>query len=317
MQNKLYPPIDPIETGFIQVSDLHKMYWEVSGNPQGIPVVHVHGGPGGGSVPGTRRFFDPEFYKIILFDQRGCGQSTPHGEMTDNTTPNLVADMEVLRQHLGVDQWYVFGGSWGATLSLAYAQAHPDRVKALILRGIFLCRPCEIDWFLNGVREVFPESHRILADHIPEEERSDMLGAYYKRLMDPDPAIHMPAAQAWSRYEGGLSTLLPAPALVDQFGEEHLALTLARTEAHYFSNDIFLPFNQLLENIDSIRHIPCTIVQGRYDMVCPIRTADEVVRAWPEAEYIIVNDAGHSAFEPGIREALVTTMERIKMNESQ
>jgi proline iminopeptidase len=274
--------------------------------------VFLHGGPGAGATPAHRRFFDPRHYRIVVFDQRGSGRSLPHGETIDNTTPLLVADMERLRLHLGIDAWHVFGGSWGSTLALAYAQAQPARVRTLTLRGIFLCRKLEIDWFLYGMRHVFPEAWRRFAGHLPASEQGDLLGNYWARLIDPDPAIHLPAARAWSAYEGSCSTLMPSPDTVVAFSEDRMALGLARIEAHYFRNDIFLPENSLLANVDRIRHIPTTIVQGRYDMVCPIVTADDLAAAWPQASYHVVPDAGHSAMEPGIRSQLVAAMERAK-----
>lgn len=301
----LYPPVTPYASGMLDTTDIHRIYWETSGHPDGIPVVFVHGGPGSGTSPIQRRFFDPQRYRIILFDQRGSGRSTPHGELRDNTTPHLIADMEALRVALGVDTWLVFGGSWGSTLALAYAEAHPDRCSGLILRGIFLCRKSEIDWFLDGIRAFFPEAQRQLAEHIPADERHDLLHAYHRRLIDPDPAVHQPAAFRWATFEASCSTLLPNPELVSAFGSEKTALSLSRIEAHYFANNIFLPDNSLLDNIDRIRHIPAVIVQGRYDAVCPIVSADALARAWPEARYEIVPDAGHSAFEPGITQALV------------
>ncbi len=309
---ELYPPIEPNETGSIDLDGRHEMYWEVSGNPEGRAVVFLHGGPGAGAGSDHRRFFDPEHYRIVVFDQRGAGRSRPLGELADNTTPHLVADIERLRAHLGVERWMVFGGSWGSTLSLAYAQAHPNRVTALVLRGIFLCRGSEIDWFLNGMRQIYPENWRVFAEYIPAAERDDILGAYHKRLIDPDPAVHMPAAKAWSVYEGACSTLLPSPETVAAFGSERMALGLARIEAHYFANDIFLPKNALLDGIEAIRRIPTVIVQGRYDVVCPIVTADELHRAWPEADYQVIPDAGHSAMEPGIRRALVAATDRFR-----
>ncbi len=309
---ELYPPIEPNETGSIDLDGRHEMYWEVSGNPEGRAVVFLHGGPGAGAGSDHRRFFDPEHYRIVVFDQRGAGRSRPLGELADNTTPHLVADIERLRAHLGVERWMVFGGSWGSTLSLAYAQAHPNRVTALVLRGIFLCRGSEIDWFLNGMRQIYPENWRVFAEYIPAAERGDILGAYHKRLIDPDPAVHMPAAKAWSVYEGACSTLLPSPETVAAFGSERMALGLARIEAHYFANDIFLPKNALLDGIEAIRRIPTVIVQGRYDVVCPIVTADELHRAWPEADYQVIPDAGHSAMEPGIRRALVAATDRFR-----
>jgi proline iminopeptidase len=301
----LYPPIEPYAHGMLPLDGVHAMYWETSGRRDGLPVVFLHGGPGGGSSPRHRRFFDPRAYRIVVYDQRGAGRSTPLGELRDNTTPHLVADLETLRRHLGIERWLVFGGSWGSTLALAYAEAHPDRCLGLVLRGIFLCRPSEIDWFLHGLRAIFPEPWERFAGHLPEAERPDLLRAFHRRLTDPDPAVHLPAAKAWSIYEGSCSTLLPSRETVDHFASDVVALGLARIEAHYFVNDIFLPPNALLDRIDRIRHLPCTIVQGRYDVVCPIVTAHELARAWPEAEYRIVDDAGHSVWEPGIAAALV------------
>jgi proline iminopeptidase len=308
----LYPPIEPHAAGMLRVDTRHQIYWEESGNSRGVPVLFLHGGPGAGATPAHRRFFDPNFYRIVILDQRGAGRSLPHGELVDNTTPLLVQDIEAVRKHRGIDQWHVFGGSWGSTLALAYAEAHPDRVRALILRGIFLCRKSEIDWFLYGIRNVFPEAWRAFSGFLPADERGDLLGSYYRRLIDPDPAVHMPAARAWSVYEGACSTLLPSPETITAFGEDRMALGLARIEAHYFKHDIFLPENSLLANVDRIRRIPATIVQGRYDMVCPTVTADDLTRAWPEADYVVVPDAGHSAMEPGIRAALVAAMEKLK-----
>jgi proline iminopeptidase len=301
----LYPSITPYASGMLEATGVHRLYWETSGNPEGIPVLFVHGGPGSGTSPGQRQFFDPARYRIILFDQRGSGRSAPHGELTDNTTPHLIADMEALRAKLGVETWLVFGGSWGSTLALAYAQAHPERCRGLVLRGIFLCRKSEIDWFLDGIRTLFPEAQRQLSEFIPPAERHDLLTAYYRRLVDPDPAVHQPAATHWATFEASCSTLLPNPDLVSAFGSDKTALSLSRIEAHYFVNNIFLPDNSLLDNVDRIRNIPAVIVQGRYDAVCPIVSADELARAWPEARYVIVPDAGHSAFEPGITRELV------------
>lgn len=312
MRTELYPEIDPVLSGFLDTGDGHSLYWEVSGNVRGLPVVFVHGGPGAGAKPVHRRFFDPETYCIVVFDQRGAGRSKPLGSTEGNTTQNLVADMEHLREHLRIDRWIVFGGSWGSTLGLAYAESHPERVIGLILRGIFLCRPSEIQWFLYGMREIFPENWRAFAGFMPEAERGDLLRNYHRRLIDPDPAIHMPAARSWSTYEGSCSTLLPSPAVVQGFADDVTALGLARIEAHYFVNDSFLRPNQLIEDVGRIRHIPTVIVQGRYDMVCPIRSADDLHQAWPEATYQIVPDAGHNAFEPGVRAALVAAGEKFK-----
>ena len=308
----LFAPIDPYRTGQLKLDSRHTMYWEESGNAQGPPALFLHGGPGAGATPVHRRFFDPSFWRIIVFDQRGGGRSTPLAEIRDNTPSHLVGDIERLRQELGVAEWLVFGGSWGSTLAIHYAESHPERVSGLILRGIFLCRRSEIDWFLYGIRTVFPEAWRAFAGFLPESERDDLLAGYYRRLTDPDPRIHMPAARAWSIYEGACSTLLPNPETVAAFGEDRLALGLARIEAHYFTSHLFRPERDLVANIARIRHLPAVIVQGRYDMVCPIRSADELARAWPEAEYVIVRDAGHSAMEPGIREQLVLATERAK-----
>lgn len=306
----LFDPIEPYDSGRLALDDRHVMYWEESGRPDGVPAVFLHGGPGAGGAPIHRRFFDPARYRIIVFDQRGAGRSTPVGELVDNTTAHLVADMEALRTHLGIARWLLFGGSWGSTLALAYGEAHPERCLGLILRGIFLCRPTEVAWFLDGVRHIFPENWRAFRDFLPEAERGDLLGSYYRRLTDPDPAVHRPAARAWSAYEGSCSTLLPSPETVAAFTDEHVALGLARIEAHYFIHDGFLAENALLANIDALRDVPAVIVQGRYDLVCPIVTADALARAWPEAEYIVVPDAGHSALEPGLRSQLIAATER-------
>jgi proline iminopeptidase len=308
----LYPPIEPFETGRLKVDARHELYWEQSGNPEGRPVVFLHGGPGAGAAPDHRRFFDPRTYRIIIFDQRGAGRSTPAGAIADNTTPLLIADMEQLRERLGVARWHVFGGSWGSTLALAYAQAHPDRVTGLVLRGIFLSRKQEIDWFLHGIRTLFPEAWAQFSGYLPEHERGDILASYYRRLTDPDPAVHLPAARAWSTYEGSCSTLLPSPETVAAFGEERMALGLARIEAHYFVNHSFMAEAALLDGAERLRRIPGVIIQGRYDAVCPIVSADALHRAWPEADYVVVPDAGHSAMEPGVRRALVAATEKLK-----
>jgi proline iminopeptidase len=311
-RRELFPPIEPYATGMLPLDRHHTMYWEQSGNPNGVPVVFLHGGPGAGATPTHRRFFDPAAWRIVVFDQRGAGRSLPVGELAENSTRHLVADIELLRHHLGIERWTVFGGSWGSTLALAYAQAHPARVRSLILRGIFLNRKTEVDWFLYGIRMVFPEAWRAFVAPIPPEERGDLLTAYHRRLVDPDPAVHLPAARAWSIYEGACSTLLPNPETVAAFGEDRMALGLARIEAHYFMNEIRPPERDLVAGLGPIRGIPTTIVQGRYDMVCPIASADELARAWPEAKYVVVPDAGHSAMEPGIRTQLVAATEKAK-----
>jgi proline iminopeptidase len=312
IRTALYSEIEPYASGILPLDAIHAMYWETAGNPDGIPVVFLHGGPGSGSTPKHRRFFDPAAYRIVVYDQRGAGRSTPLGELRDNTTPHLVDDLERLRRHLGIERWLVFGGSWGSTLALAYGEAHPERCLGLVLRGIFLCRKSEIDWFLYGLRNVFPEPWEAFAGFLPSDERGDLLRNFHRRLIDPDPAVHMPAAKAWSVYEGSCSTLLPNPALVADFASDRVALGLARIEAHYFVNDIFLPENFLLDHARRLAPIPGAIVQGRYDIVCPAVSADDLHRAWPEAEYTVVPDAGHSAFEPGIRSRLIAATESLK-----
>ena len=311
-RSELYPEIEPYSSGMLKLDGVHRMYWEQSGNPHGMPVLFLHGGPGAGAAPAHRRFFDPARYRIVIYDQRGAGRSTPLGELKDNTTPHLVADIERLRQHLRIESWLVFGGSWGSTLALAYGEAHPARCTGFILRGIFLCRASEIEWFIHGLKSFFPEAWRRFVDIIPGPERGNLLRSYYGRLTDRDSAVHMAAARAWSTYEGACSTLLPSPDTVAYFAGDTVALGLARIEAHYFTHDIFMAENALLENVGRIRHLPCTIVQGRYDAVCPIVTADDLHHAWPEAEYVIVPAAGHSAWEPGISAELVKATERFK-----
>tara|TARA_B100000676_G_C18016707_1_gene810095 strand:- start:687 stop:1640 length:954 start_codon:yes stop_codon:yes gene_type:complete len=308
----LYPEIEPHERGWLAVDDLHNLYWEQSGNPKGVPVIFLHGGPGAGAVPAHRRFFDPRYYRIIIFDQRGAGRSKPLGELTDNTTTDLINDIEKLRQHLGIERWFIFGGSWGSSLALAYAQAHANRCLGLALRGIFLCRKVEIDWFMYGMRRIFPEAWEAFANFLPEQERDDLLGNYYRRLIDPNPEIHLPAARVWSRYEGSCSTLRPNPEALSSLLEPTAALGLARIEAHYFVNNCFMKDGQLLDEVSRLANVPCIIVQGRYDAVCPIVSAVELAASWPNAELNIVTDAGHSAMEPGIRSKLITAMENFK-----
>jgi len=315
-EGELFPAIEPYRTAFLPVSARHNLYYEEVGNPRGVPVVFLHGGPGGWFLPDDRRFFDPAHYRVVLFDQRGSGRSTPHAELAENTTWDLVADIERLREALGIARWIVFGGSWGSTLGLAYAVTHPERVLGLVLRGIFLCRRSEIEWFLYGLRNVFPEPWEKFAGFLPPEERSDLLVNYHRRLVDPDPALHMPAARAWSVYEGSCSTLLPSDDTVAYFAGDVVALGLARMEAHYFMNDIFLPPDSLLANAERLRRIPGLIVQGRYDMVCPAVTAHELHAAWPEAVYRIIPDAGHSVWEPGIQSEVIAATERFKTSGS-
>jgi proline iminopeptidase len=303
----LYPEIEPYDRGFLQVSSLHTLYYEQSGNPDGKPVVFVHGGPGGGTSPKCRRFFDPAIYRIVLFDQRGCGQSTPHAELTDNTTWDLVADIERVREHLGIDRWQVFGGSWGSTLALAYAQTHPDKVTELVLRGIFMLRRRELEWFYQeGCDMLYPDAWETYVNAIPEAERGDLMSAYHRRLTSSDAKTRTDAARAWSVWEGATSFLHQDKSHIESSGEDEFALAFARIECHYFVHGGFFEHDdQLLRNVDRIRDIPAVIVQGRYDVVCPLRSAWDLHRAWPEADLRIVQDAGHSAFEPGILHQLL------------
>jgi len=313
VRDQLYPPIEPYDSGRLDLDGTHRMYWEQSGNPDGVPAVFLHGGPGARATAAHRRFFEPGYYRIVVYDQRGSGRSEPLGELESNTTAHLIEDAERLRNHLGIAQWLVFGGSWGSTLALAYGEAHPESCLGFILRGIFLGRKYELDWFLYGLRTVFPEAWARLVEPLTEAERGDILHSFHRRLLDPDKAVHLPAARAWSGYEGACSTLLPSPETIAAFSGASMASALARIETHYFVNDLFMAENALIDNIDRIRHLPGVIVQGRYDMVCPIVTANELHTAWPEADYVIVPDAGHSAMEPGIRSALIRATERLKL----
>ena len=308
----LYPPIEPFNHGRLKVSDRHDLYFEECGNPEGQPVVFLHGGPGGGSQTIYRQYFNPRRWRIILFDQRGCGRSKPYAELRDNTTWHLVSDIEALRQALGIEAWTVFGGSWGSTLSLAYAQTHPERCRGLILRGIFMLRKKEIAWFYQeGASYIFPDAWESYLQPIPVGERGDLVAAYYKRLTSPDPKIRLEAARAWSIWEGSTSKLIPNADLIAETGEDDFAVAFARIECHYFINGGFFETDdQLLRNVDRIRHIPAVIVQGRYDVVCPTTSAWELHRAWPEAELIIVPDAGHSMTEVSISSALVAATDR-------
>ncbi len=302
----IYPKIKPYVTHTLRVEAPHRLYVEECGSPDGIPVLFVHGGPGAGCAPVHRCFFDPEKYRIILFDQRGCGKSTPHASLENNTTQDLVADMEFIRDYLGVEQWLLFGGSWGSTLSLVYAQAHPGRVLGLVLRGIFLCRPHEIRWFYQeGASHIFPDYWEDYLKPIPEAERGDLLKAYYRRLSSENEVARMAAAKAWAKWEGRTSTLHPSKTVIDHFSQPHNALSLARIESHYFSHDSFLEPNQILRDAGRLAGIPGVIVQGRYDVVCPMQSAWDLHRAWPDAVLQIIPDAGHSALEVGIIDALV------------
>jgi len=307
-----YPKIKPYQTHRLKVDDVHELYIEESGSVDGIPVIFIHGGPGAGCADCHRRFFDPEKYRIILFDQRGAGRSTPHANLENNTTQDLVADMELIREHLGIRKWVLFGGSWGSTLSLVYAQAHAERVLGLVLRGIFLCRPQEIEWFYQkGTSKLFPDAWAEFCRLIPDEERSDMVSAYYKRLTSNDELIRTKAAKAWSIWEGRTSTLKPNADVVNSFGNIHTAVSLARIECHYFMNNSFLEANQILNDAEKVKDIPSIIVQGRYDVVCPMESAWDLHQALPNSELSIIPDAGHSAMEPSIIDALVKATDKM------
>jgi len=306
-----YPAIEPFASGRLAVDAPHELYWEQCGTPDGIPIVFLHGGPGAGCSPFDRRFFDPAAFRVVLFDQRGAGRSRPAGELRDNTPDHLVADIERLRLELGIDTWHVFGGSWGSTLALYYAERHPDRVRSLVLRGIWLVRAAELRWWLYDLRWLQPELWRRFAEHVPEAEQGDLLEAYWRRLTGDDRDAALAAARAWSLYEGASCTLLPNPEFVGMFAEDAMAWSLARLEAHYFRNNAFTPDTLLLDQVARIRHIPAFAVHGRYDVVCPVRSLDDLRQAWPELDGEIVPDAGHSSHEPGITRELVAATRRI------
>ncbi|MEV0379138.1 prolyl aminopeptidase [Nonomuraea sp. NPDC050643] len=307
----LYPPIEPYESGLLDVGDGNQIHYEVCGNPDGKPAVMLHGGPGGGCSAKHRRQWNPELYRIVLFDQRNCGRSRPHAsdpatDLSANTTWNLVADMELLREHLGIDRWQVFGGSWGSALALAYAQTHPGRTTELVLRGIFTLRPQELRWFYQeGTSHLFPDLWERFVAPIPEEERGDLIAAFRRRLEGPDADARLRAAKAWSQWEGGTVTLRPDPALVADFGEDRMAVSFARIENHYFTHDGWFEPDQLIRDVGKIRHIPAVIVQGRHDVCTPMATAWDLHKAWPEAEFHVVDDAGHAYSEPGILDRLI------------
>ncbi|PJB71181.1 MAG: prolyl aminopeptidase [Alphaproteobacteria bacterium CG_4_9_14_3_um_filter_47_13] len=309
---ELFPPISPYSTGFIEVNDIHSLYWEQCGNPDGVPIVFLHGGPGAGTTPMHRSFFDPDHYRIVIFDQRGAGRSSPLGCLEDNTLENLVADIEALRNHLHIKRWHLFGGSWGSTLALAYSQTYPDRCISMILRGIFLLEQPEIDWFLYGMKMIFPEAWEQFSAIIPKESHKDLLQIYHQRLTSPDDKLRMGAAIGWSLYEGACSSLFPNYETITTEEQKSHALALARLESHYFLNEVIAPENSLLHGIDKIRHIPATIIQGRYDVICPIFTAHRLHAAWPEADYIVVPDGGHSALDPAIRSRLIEATENAR-----
>ena len=310
--NSLFPPIEPYNHGWLSVGDGHEIYYEESGNPTGKPCLFVHGGPGGGASPAARQFFDPDKYRIVLFDQRGCGRSKPHASIEANTTWHLIDDIELIRETLGIDHWLVFGGSWGSTLSLAYAQSHPERVTVLVLRAIFLLRAQELQWFYqHGASELYPDAWQHYLAPIPDAERHDLISAFHSRLTSDDPEVRLSAARAWSVWEASTSFLIQNEDFMAQLDEPEAALAMARIECHYFVNDGFFESpNQLLEAVDKIRHIPCVIVQGRYDVVCPPTTAWDLHRAWPEADFKLIANAGHSAFDPANAAALIEATNR-------
>jgi proline iminopeptidase len=308
----LYPDIAEYSNGMLDLDGHHLMYWEISGNPEGVPVVFLHGGPGAGASPSHRRFFDPEYYKIIIFDQRGSGRSKPFAEIAGNTTQHLVSDIETLRQYLEIDRWLIFGGSWGSSLGLAYGIAYSDRVLGFILRGTFLCTSNELDWFLRGIKTVFPQEWQEFCSFLPEDEQGELLNSYHKRLINPDNLIHGPAAFAWSQFEGSCSTLLPNVRSRAFINSGRTFLALARIESHYFLNNFFLPDNYFYKYLYKIIDIPATIIQGRYDMICPILTAYEYSNRWPNANLVVIPDAGHSAMEPSLKSALVAATENFK-----
>ncbi|MDE1896014.1 MAG: prolyl aminopeptidase [Rhodospirillales bacterium] len=308
----LFPEIGPFETGYLPLTDGHVMYWEQVGNPAGKPVLFLHGGPGAGAGAVHRRFFDPSIWRVIIFDQRGAGRSRPLGALENNNTPQLIQDIETLRQFMNIERMVLFGGSWGSTLALAYAQTHPERVAGAVLRGIFLGREHEVEWFLYGLQKIFPDAHAAFAEFLPPEERHDLLNGYFKRLTDSDPMLQAQAARAWSIYEGSCSTLLPSGEAVSAFAQDRTAIGLARIEAHYFRHDLFLPPGGLLAHMGRLKDIPGEIVQGRYDMICPAQSAFELATAWGQARLTLVPDAGHSALEPGVRTALIAALERCR-----
>jgi proline iminopeptidase len=309
-----YPPIEPYASGRIKVSPVHEIHWEECGNPHGKPAILIHGGPGGGSNDFMRRLHDPSAYRIVLFDQRGCGRSTPHASLEDNTTWHLVADMERIREERGIERWQVVGGSWGSTLGLAYAQTHPERVSEIVLRGIFTLRREELSWFYQaGCHQIFPDAWEGFLAPIPPDERHDMIAAYHRRLTSADRAVQIEAARAWSIWEGTTISLLPDPARIAKFGQDDYAVAFARIECHYFMNaGFFERDDQLIADVGRIRRIPGVIVQGRYDVVTPMRTAWDLHAAWPEADFRLVADAGHAVTEPGITREIVAATDRFR-----
>ena len=308
----LFPAITPYSSGFLSVSDGHQLYWEQSGNPDGVPIILLHGGPGSGTAPIQRQFFDPDYYRIILFDQRGSGRSSPHGCVEHNTIQHLIDDMEKLRNHLSISQWHLFGGSWGSTLALSYAACHANKCKSMILRGIFLLEQDEINWWLYGIKSIFPEAWEQFAHFIPEYERDNLLEGYYQRLMGRDKDVAQNAALHWGLYESACSSLIPNYQTITTDEQKANILALARIECHYFRNHKIIPSESLMTKIDAFRHVPSVIIHGRYDVICPLSTAYRLHQAWPEADYIVVPDGGHSALDPAIRSRLIEATENAK-----
>lgn len=313
MLKNLYPEINTYNSGFLKVDKTHTIYYEECGSPKGQPILFIHGGPGGGVNPDCRRFFNPDKFRIILFDQRGSGKSTPHAELKDNTTWHLVSDIEKLRQHLSINQWHLFGGSWGSTLSLIYAIEHPEHVLSMTLRGLFLCRPEELKWFYQfGAHHIFPDQWEAYQEHIPQQEQSDFISAYYKRLTSKDEQVRLEAAKRWSTWEGATSKLVQDPSLLGSYSADEFALAFARIECHYFINKIFVKDpNYILNNIDKIKHIPTSLVHGRYDVVCPVKNAWEMHKLWPEMKLYIEPNSGHSAFEKNIAAKLIELTDKL------
>jgi proline iminopeptidase len=308
----LFPAITPYSSGFLQVGEPHNLYWEQSGNPEGVPILLLHGGPGAGATPTHRRFFDPDYYRIIIFDQRGAGRSHPLGSLENNTAQHLVEDIETLRKHLRVERWHLFGGSWGSTLAMLYARQYPQRCISMILRGIFLCEEPEIEWFLYGIKTVFPEAWEQFTEILRTDEQNNILDAYYERLTGSDPEVRLQAAICWSLYEGACSSLLPNFETICMPEQKAQAIALARIEAHYFKTQAFDENNSVLNSIETLKKIPTAIIQGRYDMICPIATAHKLHQLWPEADYVVVPDAGHSALDPALRSRLIEATENAK-----
>lgn len=308
----LFPPITPYSSGYLAVEEPHEIYWEQSGNPDGEPILMIHGGPGAGTSPVHRQYFDPNHYRIIMFDQRGAGKSTPPVCLINNTTAHLIEDIEKLREHLNIDKWHLFGGSWGSTLAISYAVEHADKIKSMVLRGIFLMEEQEIDWLLYGLGTVYPEAWEQFVSIIPEEEHDNLLEAYYERLTNGDEKTKMEAGMSWSLYESACSSLIPNYEIITTDEQRAHALAIATIEAHYFYNQIISPEDSLLNKVDAFRSIPTIMVQGRYDMICPIATAHELHCEWPEADYIVVPDGGHSAMDAPIRSRLIEATENMK-----